>query len=511
MGTITEIAQQILEEEYRPEEFTDMLKDPVSFKKFQKALLDAAEEGGFVAEDDMLENEQIPESVELPSGKTEIRALSAKGREALVAFLEERLAAIDPEGRWNPPTRKTLQRWARGTSAASYEHAIKVCFACGLNDIDAARFITAGNVSLRAFNPRSASETAYFLCLSLGRTYAEARGIIENYQREYPEFAEGSAEAADVHTIVLADALKESFGVGDMGGIEAVSEYLRANRGSFSGASRTVWNAYVECKARLCFDLIARNPQDYLKELEKWLVEVGDRLAASGVGTTVLLECMKAVREDSENDNELESLKASWNDFVVSFEGKKCPYKLVQGHSAKGALLSPEKIVNDSLGQGRRRKLHVKEGSDGTVKRERWAKAARESSLPWKSDGVKMLWFFEGFPCKKYIQDLDRSEGEEVSLTQARKAIVLFYFLSYSLRWIEHEDDPGSFGYDEFISKYNGLNAVLRDCQLALLYPADPCDLLVMKSIRVFDRKYGGGDYDPIEYFNTVVDKSFPE
>lgn len=181
----------------------------------------------------------------------------------------------------------------------------------------------------------------------------------------------------------------------------------------------------------------------------------------------------------------------------------------------------------------RKRDHEVKDSADAVVGTAKWERAAKESSLPWRSDGVRMRWFFEGFPRKKYLQDLEKSEGKEVSPTQARKAIVIFYFLDYSIRWAEsryakreskincaenpdcnpfaNERDKTPFGYDDFISEYEGLNALLWDCQLSLLYPADPCDLLVMKSIRAYDPKYSDKTVNPIKYFNMTVKSSFED
>lgn len=335
MGTITQIAEQMLADDYRPEEFAELLKNPVNFKQFQKALLDAAELGGFKAEGDMLENEQIPDEIKLTHGKREIRSLSPKGQKKLAAFLEEKLCSTDPDGNWDSDSqKKKLRRWVRGENTADYEAAVTLCFALGLNDEESAKFITAGNVNLRAFNPRSASETAYFFCLALGRSYEDARSIIRDYQKGSigMQHADKASFLAS-QTITLARALEE-FDTLQASSVEAISQYLEDNRSSFSGASRAAWNTYIKCKANLYFDLIARRPQDFLEETDRWLTEMRDDLKAFGVdealcetmpdeertsrlgseqrGVDLLIEKIRSVASDSEDKNALASLRRCW-------------------------------------------------------------------------------------------------------------------------------------------------------------------------------------------------------
>lgn len=414
-------------------------------------------------------------------------------------------------------------------------------------------FFESGNISLRPFNAHSASDTAYLLCLAKGLSYKTARDIISEYQLYESEYS-GDIDAGDLslnHTAsILADRTQVFAENGACDGAE-ILQYLKDNCGFFKQAGKTIWDIYIECRALLSFDLVADShwSNKTLDALQSWLEGVRADLESKNVQNVKnLLDLIEAFRKDSFNDELMDDLDTEWRSFVNEFMKKRCSFALVCGYrdescSSNGKispLVTPEEIVTKAFGdrdgdtgrpRTRGRRIDVKDGrrngNDGVL-------PSSDSSFPGKGSEDRLRWFFEGFPTKQVITKLDRSQGKlnftNGSIHEIRKAIVLFWFAHYA--YLMRVDRAGvntashantklgnsmlelgnhSYGYDDFVNPYRNVNTRLLECQLAPLYPADPCDMLVMKSIRAGDPAYCEGSviYDPLRYFNDVVRQSF--
>ncbi len=115
-----------------------------------------------------------------------------------------------------------------------------------------------------------------------------------------------------------------------------------------------------------------------------------------------------------------------------------------------------------------------------------------------KNDTSPLADIMDRFPQERYLSDMFRlpTEATDKEHDRARKAFVLLYFADYAL------DPPPNEFFGDFVI---ALNELLDRCGFAKLYPANPFDWLVLKSIRSLDHVDQELGDNPIELFNEVL------
>lgn len=114
------------------------------------------------------------------------------------------------------------------------------------------------------------------------------------------------------------------------------------------------------------------------------------------------------------------------------------------------------------------------------------------------------------FPNIKYLEEFERKPEDLSKSEKIRKIIVTLFFMDrfYDLYFIE--GIPEFQESQEYNTFYRDMDNLLIDCNLPVLYPADPFDWLILKSARAFLLLDTNEDADPVSYFNDVMELSFP-
>ncbi len=115
-----------------------------------------------------------------------------------------------------------------------------------------------------------------------------------------------------------------------------------------------------------------------------------------------------------------------------------------------------------------------------------------------KGNDTPLADIMDRFPQERYLSDMFRlpMEATDKEHDRARKAFVLLYFADYAL------DPPPDEFFGDFVI---ALNDLLDRCGYAKLYPANPFDWLILKSIRSLDHVDKELDDNPVELFNEVL------
>lgn len=116
---------------------------------------------------------------------------------------------------------------------------------------------------------------------------------------------------------------------------------------------------------------------------------------------------------------------------------------------------------------------------------------------------------FRHFPQRNFFSKYENHPEEIVHNISLRKAIILLYYMNYSINLIQEISNPNTideefvFGFDDF---YESLNSILGKCQLGKLYCANPFDWLILESIKRLENYSDDDDMDnPITFLDDVL------
>ena len=112
------------------------------------------------------------------------------------------------------------------------------------------------------------------------------------------------------------------------------------------------------------------------------------------------------------------------------------------------------------------------------------------------------------FPRAADFSKIKYVRGKQAFAPETRKALLLLKFFNYCYDYMRTYSSALS--YESF---YEELTDMLEAGHLAYLYPGDPFDWLILKSVYLFELSSDDYDYEedgsPIEYFNEVIRLSF--
>ena len=118
------------------------------------------------------------------------------------------------------------------------------------------------------------------------------------------------------------------------------------------------------------------------------------------------------------------------------------------------------------------------------------------------------------FPHRQFFTQYEENPAKYTHDISFRKTIILLYYVSYAYNWVIALNDPtfawGNVNYD-LDSFMEGLNELLLSCQCLPLYPANQYDWLILRSIKEFEVAETEDSDNPLEFFNDVLEYSFPE
>ena len=381
----------------------------------------------------------------------------------LAGILTARLASV------GGVSGKTVGRWFSEGRIPSRSNGIKLCFALGL-DLPQAKDLLRRCCRQPGFNVRDPEEAAELYCLSAGLSYADAQELLRRY-REAP-----APEAPELHgTRTIAAILSgtrwetpEAF----------LTTFLIPNKPSFEECFVT---------ARREFDRLAMALR--IKLLKNALRDEADTQGDPEGGEASTLTAVRA---------EALGLGMTCGEFDRLSSAQSWD-RLIEWLLERDAASIPRIIPMDRL---------IRETLYGIPYR--WGRSGGGDTdfSDFKSSGLgKDLLLC--FPRADYLRDFRPGAGKE---QKTRKALVTFFFLNYVCDWDPEVRDPRRKSYPDF---HAALTEMLSRCGQGFLYPADPIECLILKSVAAFDRAAGRvGDpnaEEPAELFNEVLRVSFAD
>ena len=389
--------------------------------------------------------------------------------------LFNRLKCLDNASTQDEPaiSKNAVRGWFRKDSVPDRHNAIKICFALSLSAEQSKDFLRKG-CRLGGFNFREAAEVIYFYCLKNNKPFGAAQNMISKYKAADYEV---SGIEPDARTRVLRNVFSQ-----DIWDDESFLNALCANKGNFIGYSLTAHGKYQYYKAHLAWMII----EWYLRkenELPIYAPDDEDYVISNirhAIGDAIKNDKDFVDFQDPVNLN-LNNLRKAWQAFIIKAKSKPAKYDMNQ-------IL--QKVVPN--------KMLLRETIWGIPFM--WDKKEPDF-ISTKLSSLNDV--FEFFTRSQYLSGMDTRPVDATLGKYARKTMVLLYFLNFIYSWISKELKVDMI-YNRF---YIGLEKLLDECGMAYIYPADPFDWLILKSVKSFE----AGNEDPIEFFNEVLELSFPD
>ena len=503
MGTITQLAQGAIEIAYfTPEECLSYLNDESNWNGVSKKLIQEMNEHLGLNED----------------------------ADALVEILREKMAALDGLEKSSAEygTLKTnVYRWLKKNQVpgeikkSGEDYAMKICFALGFNVLpenyksgkstEEIETITHDRVSsfLRkgcrrsSFNFRDAYDTIYFYCLMNGEPYSKAKELIKRYNDS--AFKCPKIKFEPYHA---TKTLKQTFLADNA--FEDEEEFIHtmcANKHNFIGYSTTLVDALKEHYRKVCRLAIESFMADDIEDI------VDNPDCVPGDEKRVLASFFSKIAALPNAPDDFKTIIKEWEynkKWRDSDSSKPQILNLYEKHAEwiwdnddlsteQLSKVIPERILLRSIVSFADEQFTYK----GNGKKDNYFAALKDSELSDKQYGV-----FDKIPNTVYLTDF-------VKLAQApkeaRKILILYAFVLYvNEKSIAKLDVGPNFFYHDF---FELLTQILDDCGLPFLYPADPFDWLILKSIRALDQTDDNTDtigniIDPLDFFQEVLLRS---
>ena len=483
MGSITELAQNAvfslgkMEDKYRdPDDVLDYLSEGSHFKTTEMLLREFMIKAKICQETD--DNEAM--ILELSW-----RFISELGNDMKDPKSEE----------------KKVRRWFSETGRiGTRETAIAICFALDLDADDANAFLN--KCGYHSFNVRNAYDAIYLYCILNRRRLHDAKKLIQDYENaDAPEAGtfQDAAAPANPHgqtTVILEQTL---LGNSDWDSDESFMQtFLLPNAARFTNYSNTAVAEYYKLKNRVYMNVILWDMSE---------------------------EYQNVILKNETHESKPQMIPVTWNfrNAYEKFHGK-FGMEALQKNKLKYCLELAEQIAQEQLPSQDpeaqktlaafldavmyseenliRTVLPVLTNDDGRPR------AYRTSEL-----GKTVL---KQFPNGKTLKTLEKDPAALYRNGAGRKAIVLMCYLDFVYRWSIRIDDPEfEWDTDEELSYYAFLestNAVLDECRLPILYPANQFDWLILYSVQQFAANdLDEDDPTPVRAFQDVLEAAFPE
>ena len=433
-----------------------------------------------------------------------LHALGMDGDKAEMArFLFDRMIETDPSLSENRKSfMQTVNRWFSKNVTPTRDMAFRCCFALGL-DVDQSNDFLRKGCFLNGFNLRDAEEVIYFFCLLNGLSYSEARKM----QAEFDAAPAGNTLQDDMGTQALTRLLnevkwdeKDAF----------LQEFLIPNKSSFIGYSKTAVAVFERETGKLCYNII----RHHLQMLYQTDVVANDESAAHEsywIKDPVLNQLLKYIDSRAANDPDFAACAALLHSRRSSDakETVKNTENFVKARQREikrdwSQILTADRIFDEAV-YGIPEYWHetrkISRGKE-EFRAYREREGFKQSSLYGDNNVLSAFPRAADFSKIKYVR------GKQAFAPETRKALLLLKFFNYCYDYMRTYSSALS--YESF---YEELTDMLEAGHLAYLYPGDPFDWLILKSVYLFELSSDDYDYEedgsPIEYFNEVIRLSF--
>ena len=501
MGTITQLAQSAIKEiaYFTPKECLSYLQNESNWNGVSKKLIQEMNEHLGLNED----------------------------ADALAKILKEKLAALDGLEKNSAEytvLKTNVRRWLKenripGKSRSGEDYAMKICFALEFNVLpenyksnvtsgktrEEIETITYDRVSSflqkgcrrSSFNFRDAYDIIYFYCLMNGKPYSKAKELINRYNdldSKDPEISFESYHATKtLKQAFLADNAFEDE--------EAFVKAMCANKHNFIGYSKTLVDALEEYYRKVCRLAIEVLMADDIEDI------VVDPACVPDDEKCVLTSFFSKIANLPNAHADCKKIDKEWRN---SKSAKSQILNLYEKHAEwiwgndnlsteQLSKIIPARMLLRSIVSFAEEQFSYKRNG----KKDNYFATLKNSELSDNQYGV-----FDNFPNTRYLTDFVKLAQAP---TEARKILILYVFVLYvNEKSIAKLEVESNFFYNDF---FELLTQILDDCGLPFLYPADPFDWLILKSIRALEQTEGNADIggnviDPIDFFQEILLRS---
>lgn len=498
MPTITRCAEAALieQEEYiSPAASLKYLNEPQNFQSFAKYMQRLIKNSDIKIEPENLGG-YLSEIV------LALEPVSTRDKEIIERFFSQDFTA-DAQINW--PKEHSDRR----------KIAMKLCFALNLG-LDESKDFLQKVCNIYGFNVRDEYEAICLYCKCTGQDYSTVQNLLNQYENASQDFV--APEHPHQTRAMWYELSNPSWESNE----QFLNTFLIPNKPNFTKNSRTIAQKYKELRCYLCEQIIQWNLASYegRNDIEK---AESDELFDS---------VKKQIKKLAAEDSDFSDYAAEFSDIT---KAKDVLPKIETLLRAKYPNVVPDSnleltqgivryydLLNDSI-SSYQLMYHTLWGIPFVYQATDTKTISRQGKLvritKSKLDICSLTDYFPSrFP--------HRFPDQSPYLT-ARKTIILLDFLNeffdmlcdvlsskfkyFKDSYKDPDKDPDKDLnlrlYERF---YTGLNRTLKECNMHPLYPADPFDWLILKSVRAFSQ-INNGDVDPIEYFNEVLRLSFPD
>ena len=431
----------------------------------------------------------------------------------------------------------TVKKWFSGKTQnlSKRETAIKISFVMGLSYDQTKAFLNRCGFTL--FNPRNALDAVYIYCLNNNRSFYDSQEIYhffkkgtENYE-DYDSIDYSGQKPLNEVLLSNDSDITNSF----FYSLEApefwrddehfLNLFMYPNYNEFINFSKTTMEAYYKLKNPLFFKVLIdnilleeENTKDYLiTQYDNKHTKAKKKNIPDDIRFTLR---MKNYLKNNKNKNDV--FKEAFNKMVFK------AYK-------KGGNTVTESNIYDLVRFLENESIHKEKDllfqRDISVMLNEVVKpygflsyclnsiAGAEKEWKYKSLKKSELYhsILENYPDRFFYNKYDNEPWEYTNSITLRKAIVLLYFMKYSLDLHDEESNETQvFSYPIF---HQGLNKLLNKLHFNPIYPPNRFDFLICLCIRIFEINIDQGEdvfnslntYDdnPLDLFNSILKASF--
>ena len=491
MGLVTQLAFRAITEDQllwgkyaTPEAVLDFLEDESNFKSLSNQLKETMIKIGLCE--------------------------ATSPQSAFVKELYERLLKQDVEcGKEKSRNDATVKRWLSGhTKSIKYkDDVMEVCFALELDlKLTNALLNVAGHPCL---NVRDAKDATYLYCILNHRSLSDALKIMDAYNA-YSAETENLSQTASItahsgNTTLLMEnqILGNSNWSSDE---EFLNTFLLPNKTRFIGYASSAVKEYFSLKNEL-FVVVFLDASSK----EKHLVDQRDYDRELGIAQEDIPVSM-ALRNALMNHIDDKSFLKPYADMLNN-----------DMWNTEAVLTELWKLVNESDDLEKQIELSVL--FNHVMKNEGFLKFVLKCiKEPNKESDVRIRRYSDSslkdtvmkeFISDKSFTDFERDPSVIGNGMGTRKALITMYYVAYAYEYTTYIANLSyvsprfsEFGFVEFMEE---LNSVLSKCRLTPLYPANSFDWLILRSIRHLEVSYVDDTSEPVEFFNTVISRSFKD
>lgn len=468
MPTITERAKKALEYDVyvSPEQSLEYLQNPWNFQSFSKYVKRLAAEKGME-----FNPRNLPDYL-TPKEKRSIQGYFKRANQA------------DQEGK------------APKTNGIPRDLALKLCFAFQLNEEEASDFLRKGCATY-SFNVRSAYEATCLYCILTKQPYETVLKLLGQYEEAAGRSnTENEISGTKVLQAVLEGANWES-------NEDFLNSFLIPNRANFTEYSKTTIQNYSILRSSLCQKIIEHRLKDYKYRNETEKFEVDE----------LMHSLQRQISNLAEEDSDFADSAAKFSDWTQALDVLEDIQDLLWSKHPTEGRVRYAALLNDSVSSSELMGSTLFYLEEALTEKRSVMKNGKKRVVeePQRTNSDSSLArIMDCFPNIKYLEEFERKREDLSKSEKIRKIIVLLFFMDrfYDLYFVE--GIPEFRESQEYNTIYRDMDNLLIDCNLPVLYPADPFDWLILKSARAFLMLDGNEDADPVSYFNDVMELSFP-